>query len=218
MLKTNRLEGLAGLNATALSGRRLKSRSSIAASRLAPWLGRIAPLSGILWSTWWSAEWVSINNRLALLRVIKVGSREDVGGSVGLLWTTSVGWDGSEGGLILSHGPLWSECLFGSWELVEALGVVAEPEEELEVLGGALNPLHVVHEVTDCAWLKSVRMGINCICQSIALTGQVPPLMILSNARASGMPADLLELPDLREPVASSELSLSIDSRLAGRR
>lgn len=52
----------------------------------------------------------------------------------------------------------------------------------------------------------------------VELTGQVPPLIILSNARASGIPADLLELPDLRDPAASSVLSASIDSRLAGRR
>ena len=218
LLKTNRFKSLAGLNATALGSGRLKRRSSITASRLAPWVGRIASLSGILWGTWWSAEWVSITSRLALLRLIKVGSFEDVGSSVGLLWTTSVGWDSSEGGVVLSQGPLWSECLLGSWELVETLGVVAEPEEELEVFGGALNPLHVVHEVTDSAWLRSVRVQINCIWYMLVLTGQVPPLMILSKARASGMPADLLELPDLREPDASSELSLSIDSRLAGRR
>ena len=218
LLKTNRLEGLAGLNATALGSGRLERRSSITASRLTPWLGRIAPLGGILGGTWWSAEWVSINSTLALLRLIKVGSLEDVGSSVGLLWPTSVGWDSSEGGLVLGQGPLWSECLLGGWELVEALDVVAEPEEELEVLGGALDPLHVVHEVTDSAWLRSVRIQINYIWYMLALTGQVPPLIILSKASASGMPADLLELPDLREPDASSELSLSIDSRLAGRR
>lgn len=155
LLKTNRLESLASLNAAGLSARRLEtSRSSVAALALnvTPWLTRIAPCGRVLWSAWWSAEWISCVGVL-VLGVIKVSSLEDYVGSVGLLWSTTVDWDGSEGDLVLSQSPFRCESLLRCWNLVETLGVVPEPEEELEVLRRTLNPLHVVHEVTNSAWL-----------------------------------------------------------------
>lgn len=173
LLETSGFECLTGLNATGLSGGSRKPRSSVAALALAPWLRRITSGRGILWSAWWSTEWVSVVNvEVLALGLIKVGPLEHGVGSVDLLWSTSVVWNISESGLTLSQGPLWGESLLGSWKFGEALGVVAEPEEELEVLGGALDPLHVVHEVTNSAWLCGIRSVIKCMSQGWSLLGK----------------------------------------------
>ncbi len=56
------------------------------------------------------------------------------------------------------------------------------------------------------------------------LTGQVPPSMILSNARALGIPADMPERPDRTDPLlfsldsrdASDEVDVSLSRRPCG--
>ena len=52
--------------------------------------------------------------------------------------------------------PLGRQDLFGGGELIEALRIAAEPEIELEILGGKLNIFEVVHEVTGCARLATL--------------------------------------------------------------
>ena len=55
--------------------------------------------------------------------------------------------------LSLLSCPLWRESTFTLGKIVEASAVVVKPEVELQVLGGVLDVLEVVHEVADGAWL-----------------------------------------------------------------
>lgn len=48
---------------------------------------------------------------------------------------------------------LWREHFGGLGEIVETLRVVVQPEVEFQILGRILDVEHVVHEITESAWL-----------------------------------------------------------------
>jgi hypothetical protein len=56
-------------------------------------------------------------------------------------------------GVSLLSCPLRRESTFALGEVVETSAVVVKPKIELQVLGGMLNVLEVIHEVADGAWL-----------------------------------------------------------------
>jgi len=56
-------------------------------------------------------------------------------------------------GLSLLSCPLRRESAFALGKVVETSAVVVEPKIELQILGGVLDVLEVVHEVADGAWL-----------------------------------------------------------------
>src|SRR4051812_37885659 len=85
---------------------------------------------------------------------LKVGALEDLRG-LGLLAELVAVWLLDTRLRFILHGlrPLGRQGNVRGGGLGEALGVVAEPQEELQVLGRRLNVDGIVHEVANCAWL-----------------------------------------------------------------
>jgi hypothetical protein len=98
-------------------------------------------------------EWVTSVVRLTTVAIIEAGTlKDDIGFSIGVLRTCLLSSRCS-----LSLGLL--SCPFGRkstlafGKVAETSTVVVEPKEELQVLGGVLDVLEVVHEIANGAWL-----------------------------------------------------------------
>lgn len=157
---------------------------------------------------------------LTAVAILEAGALEDgIGFGVGMLRPALLGCRSCLRFSLLSR-PFGRQCAFAVGEVVEASAIVVEPKEELQVLGGVLDVLEVVHEVTDSAWLC---MRVSVVGESSPeaqrRTGQVPLLMMLSKDKASGMPAVLAELLEEYDSGFASPLREAADElTCAGRR
>lgn len=124
----------------------------------------------------------------------EVGALED-GGNIA---AHALGADRRLGFIV--ERPLGRKGFLPGGEVVEALLVAAQPEVELQVLGRQLNVLEVVHEVARSAGLEHVgQYGVGDEGRGGILTGQVPPEMMRSKERASGIPLETALLPELTD-------------------
>lgn len=83
--------------------------------------------------------------------------------------------------------PLRGEGLFAALQAVPPGSVVTMPHEELEILGGVLDILHVIHKISNGDGL--CLLSVDCHTNGFSThTGHVPPAMIRSKDSADGMP------------------------------